>query len=823
MASRKDSSNDGHKAEAEDTGPNQQEKLLADTVGTITPPGTSTMIDDEMLAEKETKEETSPVARMPSSILESENLLHLKICAASPGPTGTANNAASMSRNNNNGSKDHAVNSTGSSKVKPPFVADTGKDEQRADAPPDTSGMERMPSSIQSSEALLSLKIGMATPGNRTDHAGVRSTSSDPGEWGSVPSKVQTFEDGLQEGNDEMSADVPPDTTSMERMPSSVQASEALISLKIGMATLEPTNHARAARSTGSDSGEQDSVPNEVLTFEDRLRGKILIAAGLPIQEHPQSVGDTSAGTGSTSGTAPDSNVNANQSRQTDEEAAAVGTNADAATASGQAPRRESLPGAFPIEGIAMSNRNLNAGEDEDEGTVMWGQPSGTMSLGTAMSMGTAGFVSSAFLVEDSNQFDEETSPLSDDPSGISNSSQNNAGNERTPPGRRRSSRYRMEDLEAALDVKRLSDQAARNADQAADSTNKKRIVVAFVVSLILCCAITTGLTFGLRQRSPVDDDDVFLLSPISNTGTAAPLFQPFDQKLHRQIIKNIENNVTSPQYKANAWLLEDPNFEEYPDWRKHQRFALAAMYFATAGDQWFQNDNWLSYEIGECDWFTKHPTEEAICDDAGHYLIRNLTNNNLYGVLPLGLHISTLKVMDVSHNRLHGQHPPAIQGGSLEIHILSNNSFVGRIVGEAGFYNTSLRVVKVDNNQLEGEIFLTRRLTPMLEIMNVTGNRYYGTISDRIADIPTMKYLGIGHSFVSGPIPSEIGLLTGLTGLDLSGNTALSGNIPESFANLSKLSHLDVSGTSISGRVPQALCEAKLEIVANCSVVGCC
>eukprot|EP00797_Seminavis_robusta_P009838 Sro1715_g293100.1 Leucine Rich Repeat (371) ;mRNA; r:16743-17855 len=360
------------------------------------------------------------------------------------------------------------------------------------------------------------------------------------------------------------------------------------------------------------------------------------------------------------------------------------------------------------------------------------------------------------------------------------------------------------------------------------DNNRQRRWVLHGILALFLCIIIATGLALGLRQWP--EENQSFASSIDGNLSAQAhdevdyilQFYAPFDNGLLGPIINAIENDMASPHYKANAWLLNDPNFDQYPDWQKHQRFSQALVYFATNGEHWFRNDHWLSYEIDVCDWFSKHPPGEAVCDDEGHYRIRNLTNNNLHGELPLGLYIRTVRVHDFSHNKLHGQHPPAPQG-SLEVTVLSNNSFSGMLTGTAGLFNTSLRVIKFDNNMFEGDLRASVRVTPYLEFFNATGNRFSGTISEKFGELARLTYLGLGHNNLRGPLPSELGLLTFLSGLDVSGNAGVVGSIPESLEECTSLDLLDVSSTSISGVIPQEFCEAELEVVANCSRIQCC
>lgn len=94
-------------------------------------------------------------------------------------------------------------------------------------------------------------------------------------------------------------------------------------------------------------------------------------------------------------------------------------------------------------------------------------------------------------------------------------------------------------------------------------------------------------------------------------------------------------SNPQSPQSRAFTWLEGSTGIDEYPDWRKFQRYTLATFYYSTNGDEWTERDGWLTDEH-ECDWFTSDV--EPSCDESGIFIRLALSNNNVAGTLPKDL-----------------------------------------------------------------------------------------------------------------------------------------------------------------------------------------
>lgn len=94
-------------------------------------------------------------------------------------------------------------------------------------------------------------------------------------------------------------------------------------------------------------------------------------------------------------------------------------------------------------------------------------------------------------------------------------------------------------------------------------------------------------------------------------------------------------SDPSSPQYKALVWLSQNTLLEEYPDWRRLQRYVLAVVYYSTNGDDWKDKTRWLSDE-NECTW--ANFAQEGLCNDDGVLNEFAMQKNNLNGTIPVEL-----------------------------------------------------------------------------------------------------------------------------------------------------------------------------------------
>ena len=201
-------------------------------------------------------------------------------------------------------------------------------------------------------------------------------------------------------------------------------------------------------------------------------------------------------------------------------------------------------------------------------------------------------------------------------------------------------------------------------------------------------------------------------------------------------------------------------------------RAALVALYNATDGANWLNNDNWLS----------------------------NATMGEWHGVT-------------------------TDSDGRVTRLLLSNNQLTGEISAELGsLTNLRMRCTADQGNQLTGEIPAELGSLTNLRALYLQGNQLTGEIPEELGGLTNLKYLDLSFNQLTGGIPAELGDLTHLEGLWLNGNQ-LTGEIPEELGSLTYLKNLYLPLNQLSGEIPSALADlSNLEalILTGNQLTGC-
>ena len=239
-------------------------------------------------------------------------------------------------------------------------------------------------------------------------------------------------------------------------------------------------------------------------------------------------------------------------------------------------------------------------------------------------------------------------------------------------------------------------------------------------------------------------------------------------------------------------------------DVRNPERDALAALYEATGGPHWTNNDNWLT-EAPLDQWYG------VTVNDVGSVSALDLHRNRLEGELPVELsRLVNLTELDLSENQCTGGLPnwlgdlTSLTALRLGEQLFSRSGFTGEIPSELANLS-NLQVLTLDGNQLSGQIPSKLGRLINLQVLALDGNQLSGEIPWALGRLINLRALALGRNQLSGEIPWELGHLINLRALALDGNQ-LSGEIPWALGRLTGLTRLFLNGNQLSGEIPSEL-----------------
>ena len=228
-------------------------------------------------------------------------------------------------------------------------------------------------------------------------------------------------------------------------------------------------------------------------------------------------------------------------------------------------------------------------------------------------------------------------------------------------------------------------------------------------------------------------------------------------------------------------------------------RDVLTALYHATDGPNWWNNDSWLSGGL------LRH-WNGVTTDRSDRVVELRLNSNRLRGAIPLELEgLSSVRVLDLSWNGLDGAVPQELGNlSNLETLDLHENNLTGSIPPDLGnLYH--LQTLSLGRNHLAGAIPTELGSLSRLFRLELGGNQLSGAIPSELGHVPYLWYLDLASNNLSGAIPPELGGLANLHSLWLHDNQ-LSGAIPPELGGLANLHSLWLHDNQLSGTIPAEL-----------------
>jgi len=310
-------------------------------------------------------------------------------------------------------------------------------------------------------------------------------------------------------------------------------------------------------------------------------------------------------------------------------------------------------------------------------------------------------------------------------------------------------------------------------------------------------------------------------------------------------IDKNLLDEMT-PQRQAMIWMAQNKNVNALEHTEKLQRFVLAVLFYSTNmipsvhvedPKAWKVADNWMS-DADSCDWMGVE------CNEDNSIIAIYLEQNRLSGKIPVDIALisNKMQTLDFTDNVMHmrdddfdaflslsnlktflmddnylfhdkGLPPQFAALSNLEKMRLSYNVFEGELDSEAPVLAsmTKLTHLEMESNYFNGTMpSAIEKMDQLTYLYMRRNNMAFNLDFMKTGQFDNMFAMWLDGNFVSGTIPTEIGLMSSLASFSVA-NATLRGTIPYEIGNLNQLRRLWLFGNNLSGNIPQALNELQL------------
>lgn len=292
---------------------------------------------------------------------------------------------------------------------------------------------------------------------------------------------------------------------------------------------------------------------------------------------------------------------------------------------------------------------------------------------------------------------------------------------------------------------------------------------------------------------------------------TLGPEIAPTEDDL----LKITEAPPNSPQSRALAWLVDEDRFtdvpEDLPTSLLLERYALAVLYYSTAGPNWRFEVNFLDTQRTVCDW--NSDSNPAVADASKNPLVTSQTPSDSFAKGVICARVDTnrgvVQALYLKGMGLAGRIPWELSLlPELETLELDENFLLGTIPPQISALD-KLETLWINKNSLTGPVPNVDRLPSSLISIDLSDNALSGSLpSEWGEELPLLYFVSLGLNNIEGPLPSSWRNLVQLQLLDLGVND-LTSSIPAEYGiTLQNLRVLFVEGNQLGGSLPTELAQ---------------
>ncbi|KAK9996009.1 hypothetical protein SO802_020695 [Lithocarpus litseifolius] len=180
---------------------------------------------------------------------------------------------------------------------------------------------------------------------------------------------------------------------------------------------------------------------------------------------------------------------------------------------------------------------------------------------------------------------------------------------------------------------------------------------------------------------------------------------------------------------------------------------------------------------------------------------ILNLHSNNFHGQIPKELcALTSLQILDLSHNKLSGAIPGCVKNFSAMA--AKNNSNPGMSFFQLNVYYGETVLLESELLMIKGKALEYSTILHLVKCIDFSKNNLSGEIPKEITNLQGLQSLNLSYNLLIESIPEDIGAMGSLESIDFSMNQ-LFGQIPSSISSLTFLNCLNLSNNNLTGKIP--------------------
>ncbi|KAJ0603884.1 putative non-specific serine/threonine protein kinase [Helianthus annuus] len=198
------------------------------------------------------------------------------------------------------------------------------------------------------------------------------------------------------------------------------------------------------------------------------------------------------------------------------------------------------------------------------------------------------------------------------------------------------------------------------------------------------------------------------------------------------------------------------------------------------------------------------------------HIVELDLSNNQIRGKLPRfhfnsGDYISDFYgTLKLNSNKFEGS--LATFPSNVVVLDLSDNLLSGHVPQTNGTMNPNLQIVNLSKNRFTGSIPVYLCKIPSIGILDLSQNKFSGRLPRCLGNLTGLEVMDVSDNTIAGVVPSSLDSLTQIWSLHLH-NNRFEGNLPLSLQKLTRLLILDAGNNFLTGRIPFWIGESLLNL----------